>query len=227
MKLNWAERWVVNNPFRALQQRMEIYWMKRRVGRLQGGIVLEVGCGRGVGAKFIMRAFRVSTLHASDLDINMIRKSKRNLAAMDRDGIFLHVADAFRLPYRNATLEAVFGFGVLHHVPDWRGAIAEISRVLKAGGYYFFEEIYPSVYRNWITSRILLHPREDRFESHDLKQALVELELPIGDILEIPRVGLLGISVREGGSFLFNGESQCGTEPARHRHQWNERQDDK
>ena len=27
MKLNWAERWVVNNPVRVFQQQIEIKWL--------------------------------------------------------------------------------------------------------------------------------------------------------------------------------------------------------
>jgi ubiquinone/menaquinone biosynthesis C-methylase UbiE len=198
MKLNWAERWAVNNPLRVLQQRLEVDWMKRRAGQLNGAVALEVGCGRGAGAKLIIEAFEPAVLHVSDLDMGMIRKSRRRLAHEHLERAFLHVTDVFRLPYRGETLDAVFGFGVLHHVPDWRGALAEISRVLKKEGKYFIEEIYPPVYQNWLAARILLHPREDRFQSHDLRKALSASKLTTRDILEIPKVGLLAVSVKTG-----------------------------
>ncbi len=50
MKLNWAERLAVNNPIRVFEQRMEIGWMKSRKSLEPGGVLLEIGCGRGVGA---------------------------------------------------------------------------------------------------------------------------------------------------------------------------------
>ncbi len=105
----------------------------------------------------------------------------------------MHVADVFRLPYRNECLDAVFGFGVLHHVPDWRGALAEIARVLKTGGLYFLEEIYPSLYQNFITKRILLHPRHDRFSSREFKDALKQVGLPLQSSFEMRGIGILGI----------------------------------
>ena len=49
MKLNTAERWLVNNPARALVQHFyEIPLLRKLGGSVEGGHVLEVGCGRGV-----------------------------------------------------------------------------------------------------------------------------------------------------------------------------------
>ena len=94
------------------------------------------------------------------------------------------------------SFDAVFGFGVLHHVPDWQSALGEIARVLKPGGTYFLEELYPGLYQNFITRHILLHPQENRFHSRDLKQALQERNLELGDCLEIKMAGILGIAVK-------------------------------
>ena len=82
------------------------------------------------------------------------------------------MGDVFRLPYRDGALDGVFGFGVLHHLPDWRGGLREIARVLKPGGFYFLEEFYPQFYQNFLARRIFLHPEHDRFYSHDLRQCL-------------------------------------------------------
>jgi ubiquinone/menaquinone biosynthesis C-methylase UbiE len=197
MKLNWVERWVVSNPLHVLKQRIEIDWMKKRGDLTDGSAALEVGCGRGAGARLILKAFNPATVHALDLDITMIQKSKRYLKRHDRDRIVPFVADLIHLPYDDGSMDAVFGFGVLHHIPNWRRAVAEISRVLKADGKYFLEEIYPWVYQNWLTGRILLHPREDRFESGDLRAVLTHRGLRISEVLEIPKVGLLAIAVKE------------------------------
>ena len=129
MKLNWAERWVVNNPIRVIEQRMEIHFLKGMVPLKEGMKILEVGCGRGAGARLIHKTFRPSSLYAMDLDIDMVRKAKGYLSPEEREIILLHVGDVFRLPFRDGELDVVFGFGVLHHVLDWRGAAGEIARV--------------------------------------------------------------------------------------------------
>lgn len=196
MKLNWAERWAVNNPLRPLQQRLEIRWFKKRCGLAPGGRILEVGCGRGAGSALIKEAFRPDVLHAMDLDIEMIRRAQTYLSPEMREGIAFYVGDVARLPYRDGTMDAVFGFGVLHHVPDWREALAEIVRVLRVGGIYCFEELYPSLYQNIITRRILLHPALDRFHSEDLRQAMQNAGLASGASLENRALEIIGVAVK-------------------------------
>jgi ubiquinone/menaquinone biosynthesis C-methylase UbiE len=196
MKLNWAERWAVNNPLRVIQQRLEIRWLRRTVDLKPGAVALEVGCGRGAGAGLIIKEFHPAVLQAMDLDIRMIQRARDYLSPKQRERISFYVGDVLRLPYKDQALDAVFGFGVLHHVPDWQGALLEIARILKPGGTYFFEEIYPSLYQNFITKHILLHPRENRFLSQGLKQALIAVNLHLENSLELPKIGILGISIK-------------------------------
>jgi len=196
MKLNWAERWVVNNPSRIVEQRLQMRWFKKKAALAAGGTILEIGCGRGAGARLILEHFQPAVLHAMDLDIEMIRKAGKYLPVSQRKLISMYAADVTHLPCRDESFDAVFGFGVLHHVPDWRGALTEISRVLKTGGVYCLEEIYPFVYQNFITKHILLHPREDRFFSRDIKEGLDGANLTIRDVLEAKYLGLLGVFVK-------------------------------
>ena len=197
MKLNWAERWVVNNPTRVIQQRIEINAFYRMLPLKTGAVVLEIGCGRGVGAALISEKFQPATVHAMDLDIEMIRKAQQRLKNNNRARTDFYVGDVLHLPYKDATFDAVFGFGVLHHVPDWKGGLAEIVRVLKKGGCYFFEELYPSLYQNFITRHILLHPAENRFKSEDWKDALQEMKLLVQRSVEQKKLGILGVAIKE------------------------------
>jgi ubiquinone/menaquinone biosynthesis C-methylase UbiE len=194
MKLNWAERLAVNNPFRVIQQRMEIRWMRRQVGLSPGARVLEVGCGRGAGAILIRETFGLETLLASDLDERMIRRARHYLPPVAQRGISFLVCDVFRLPYPDASLDALFGFGVLHHVPDWEGALAEIARVIRPGGLFFSEELFPSLYQNVLTKRILLHPRENRFRSREFRTAFPRHGLHLRSSLEHRWLGILAMA---------------------------------
>lgn len=201
MKLNWAERWVVNNPSRVFQQRIEIGWFKKKAPLNPGADVLEIGCGRGAGAKLIHQAFAPARLHAQDLDFEMIRKARRYLGTQSSNGILLSTADSGRIPFKDRSFDAVFDFGVLHHVPDWQTAVAEIGRVLKPGGRFYFEELFPALYQNFITRHILLHPVENRFRSNDLRSALTDRGLLLQASVEVPGLWLLGVAVKKELAF--------------------------
>jgi ubiquinone/menaquinone biosynthesis C-methylase UbiE len=194
MKLNWAERMAVNNPIRPLQQRLELTLLKTHIPLKPGSRILEIGCGRGAGARLIRNIFHPSHIHATDLDVEMIRMAHAYLRPEDRTGIDFSVVDAAMLPFPERSMDAVFGFGVLHHVPDWQSALKEVVRVLKPGGIYFFEELFPALYQNFVTKRILLHPVENRFKSHELKETMKSSGLVLGKYFDMPLIAIFGVA---------------------------------
>ncbi len=197
MKLNWAERLVVNNPVRVMIQRLIVKWIRKTVATDPAAKILEVGCGRGAGACLLLEKFQPALLHAMDLDRRMIRQALAYLNPEQRGRISLYVGDVFRLPYRDGDLDGVFGFGVLHHLPDWRGGLREVARVLKPGGFYFLEEFYPQFYQNFLARRIFRHPKDDRFYSHDLRQGLEDCGLSLRCCLEQKQLGILAVVTKE------------------------------
>ncbi len=197
MKLNWAERWAVNNPLRVWQQRVEIQWLKGKIPLRPGSSALEIGSGRGAAAGILLKKFQLARLITMDLDMGMVRKAKAHLSAQ-QERIFPLAGDVTFIPIKAGSLDAVFGFGVLHHVVAWRSVLREIARVLKPGGVYFFEELYPSLYQNFITRYILLHPTDDRFFSPDLKEALARAGLRLTHATELKQLGILGHACKQG-----------------------------
>ena len=196
MKLNWAERWVVNNPIRVFQQHIEIKWFRHMMPLKPNATILEVGCGRGAGAKLIHKFFKPSQLHILDLDIKMIQGAKTYLSEATEGTMTMYVGDSIDLPFKSNILDALFGFGFLHHVPNWRRALSEIARVLKSGGVYYMEELYPSLYQNVITKHILLHPEHDRFASKDLRSELEAVGLSLINSFELKKMGILGVAIK-------------------------------
>ena len=188
---------MVNNPLRVFQQKIEIKWLRGMMPLKPGANILEVGCGRGAGANLIFKNFKPSQLHILDLDSKMIQKAGSHLSPASKDAVNMYVGDAVDLPFKTGSLDAVFGFGFLHHVPDWRQGLSEIARVLKLGGVYYIEELYPSLYQNVITKRILLHPEHDRFTSDDLRKALDEAHLRLADAFELRKMGILGVATKD------------------------------
>jgi len=196
MKLNWAERWVVNNPLRVVEQRIELRKLSRMRPLEPGFTALEIGCGRGAGAGLILDTFRPSLLYATDLDVAMLKKAGKYISSDKKERIAFVAADGFRLPFRTGSLDAVFDFGVLHHIPDWQSALGEVARVLKTQGSFLFEELYPALYQNFITKHILLHPKEDRFRSQDLRNGLGAAGLYLYKYGEWRGFGILGVALK-------------------------------
>lgn len=185
MKLNLAERWMVNSPLRLTLQKRVLRRMRAMAHLKPDSDVLEIGCGRGQGGRLVRESFAPRKLCLLDLDPAMAAR------AQDTGGLIL-VGDAQVLPLQSALFDAVFGFGFLHHVPDWRAALEEVARVLKPGGIYFLEEYYPATYQNSVTRRLLRHPAEDRFRSPDLRLGLARAGLSLIGCWERPWWGIVG-----------------------------------
>ena len=140
MKLNAAEKFLMNNPlFTALQRRREAPLLAQFGGRLAGGRALEIGCGRGVGTELIFRRFGAREEHAFDLNPDMVTQARKRLGGYPAGCLDLYVADATAIPELDAGFDAVFDFGIVHHVPDWETALTEVARVLKPGGRFYFK----------------------------------------------------------------------------------------
>ncbi len=200
MIVNWPERLWVNSPVRRyVQQQESIFFSK--AGRLApGGKCLEIGCGCGVGARLIGRYFAPAEIHALDIDPEMLRAARKKRAKWNGLPLQLLAGDAQELPYPDRCFDAVFNFGIIHHLEDWRRGVSEIARVLKEGGVFFFEEIYPPLYANPLFRRILDHPREDRFHGPDFRASLAAAGLRLLDGYKESRFAILGVAVSEARS---------------------------
>ncbi len=173
MKLNRAERLLVNNHARALVQRFyEMPLLRRLGGTVEGGRALEVGCGRGVGLPLILETFQAATAHGIDLDPAQIARARRQVTGQYDNRIDLEVASATKLAFADASFDAVFDFGILHHVAAWQTGVAEIRRVLRPDGRFFFEEVTEAALNRWIYRTFFEHPRENRFSEAEFLNEL-------------------------------------------------------
>lgn len=166
MKLNRVEKALMNNPLRELLQwRYEAPLLERLGGRVDGLRVLEVGCGRGVGVEILLRRLGARHVTAFDLDPAMVALARRRLARYGPDRVTLLLASATSIPASEASFDAVFDFGIIHHVPEWRAAVGEVRRVLRPGGRFFFEEVTSHASERWSYRTFLDHPSRDRFSA--------------------------------------------------------------
>lgn len=199
MIVNWPERLWVNSPVRRYVQQQEGRFFKK-MGRLApGGTCLEIGCGCGVGARIIHEAFAPSAIHALDIDVAMLEAAKKRRKRSAWKDIPLHLltADAQELPFPGDCFDAVFNYGIIHHLENWQKGVTEIARVLKEGGVFFFEEIYPPLYANPLFIRMLDHPRENRFHGPEYRGALADAGLQLLDGYKESRFAILGAAVKD------------------------------
>jgi ubiquinone/menaquinone biosynthesis C-methylase UbiE len=101
------------------------------------GRVLEVGAG--TGGNFARYPVTVKELVATEPDPYMLERARRHAAGINRP-VALHQAPAEKLPFEDASFDAVVSILVLCSVLDLPGALAEIRRVLKPGGEFRFIE---------------------------------------------------------------------------------------
>jgi ubiquinone/menaquinone biosynthesis C-methylase UbiE len=172
MRLNAVETALMNNPVRAaIQSHLEARRLLALGGTTPGACALEVGCGRGVGAELILDRFGAARVDAFDLDPRMLALARRRLGRRG-DRVRLWVGSVTEIAAADATYDAVFDFGIIHHVSEWRRALSEIQRVLRPGGRLFAEEVFARFISDPLWRRLLAHPQQDRFDDAGFRQGL-------------------------------------------------------
>lgn len=172
MLLNRIEYALMNNPVRAAVQRhVEARKLLRMGGPMNGGHALEVGCGRGVGISLILNVFGADSVDAFDLDPRMVAKARRRFSAYG-SRVRVWVGDAEAISAPEATYDAVFDFGIIHHIPEWPRSLGEVSRVLKPDGRFYAEEVLKRGVLNPFSRLLLEHPLTNRFDSSGFTREL-------------------------------------------------------
>lgn len=194
MFVNWPERFFCNSPVRRfLQARQARQWLGMRKPTPDGDM-LEIGCGNGAGARLILAHFRPRSLKALDPDPAMLRLARKRLAGTLAEVV---EGDAQNLPFEDQRFDAVVNFGIVHHLEDWRAGLREVARVLKPGGAFYIEEIFPDLYASPFWRHIVAHPQENRFQPPEFKAALAENGLLLLPGFHESRLTMLGVAVKK------------------------------
>lgn len=140
MRLGRFEFWAMNNWFkRLIQRKVEFttfrrFLMENRID-LSGKTIMDAGCGSGYSSFLIMKEYRPDHLIAFDFMPEQIK-----IAQKKYPGIEFKTGDLRQIASENNLCDAVFVFGVLHHIPEYKKALREVHRVLKVGGALLLEE---------------------------------------------------------------------------------------
>lgn len=93
-------------------------------------LILDVGCGTGLLFGHI--ASHVDTIIGLDISRKILLQAKER--AKKHSNVHVILADADRLPFKEASFDMVFAFTLLQNMPNPDGTLKEISRAAKHGG---------------------------------------------------------------------------------------------
>ena len=104
---------------------------------LRGRDVVEVSCGHGGGASWITRTMQPASYTGLDLNPTGVRfcQEKHKVA-----GLKFVQGDAQKLPFADGSFDAVINVEASHCYPDFPRFLAEVARVLRPGGSFFYAD---------------------------------------------------------------------------------------
>lgn len=110
-----------------------------RLLSLDGAQILELGCGRALLTRRIATTGSARSVLALEVDETQHRA---NLAIDDLPNVRFALGGAQSIPAADASVDVVFMFKSLHHVPPelMATALREIARVLRPGGHAYVSE---------------------------------------------------------------------------------------
>jgi SAM-dependent methyltransferase len=119
---------------------IQLYHRTASQADLTGKRVLEVGCGHGGGASYLMRTLRPASYTGLDRNQDAIAFCRRrhNLPNVD----FVH-GDAEQLPFPDQSFDAVMNVESSGAYPHFSRFLAEVARVLRPGGHFLYTDLRP------------------------------------------------------------------------------------
>ncbi|MHB8656954.1 MAG: class I SAM-dependent methyltransferase [Solirubrobacteraceae bacterium] len=167
-------------------------WMHDTFGyeRFAGQRVLEIGVGLGTDHLQFARAGAVTT--GVDLTPRCIELTRRRFEQEGLESV-LRVMDAEQLEFADSSFDAVYSFGVLHHVPSAERAFSEVRRVLRPGG-VFLGALY-NRYSLFVATRMAIRAVRGEWRKESVEDRLSRVEHSTASTAPKPYVRLF--TVRE------------------------------
>lgn len=148
---------------------------------LSGALVLEVGSGSG---RFTEQAARTG---ATVVSLDYSYAVDANYASNgSRPNVLIVQADVFALPFRPATFDRLFCFGMLQHTPSPERAFAALPPMLKPGGALCADIYKISFWRTLLQTKYWVRPFTRHMNPDRLYAAVcrwVDLMWPVAAVI--------------------------------------------
>lgn len=146
MKMSKFEKVFVNSPGHSNQVSQHAEKLLERVSPKAGQSYLDVGCGNGAAPIHVATTYHLQVTGV-DVDPDQIREAKKRSAGMDN--LHFYTLNGTHLPFEEGQFDIVATNKVMHHIPGWPSAFAEMARVLKPGGFLIYNDL---VYPKWLAA---------------------------------------------------------------------------
>ena len=110
----------------------------------RGMRILDLGTGTGYLAFPIAEMHPDLTVTGLDIVEKALDGNRQKAAQMQLSNLRFVTYDGTRFPFADGSFDLVISRYALHHFPDIRGSIAEISRVLTEDGCFFLSDPAPN-----------------------------------------------------------------------------------
>ena len=119
---------------------IQLYHRTATQADLNGAQVLEVSCGHGGGASYLVRTLRPASYTGLDLNPAGVAfcRERHNLPGLD----FVE-GDAENLPFVDQSFDAVINVEASHCYPRFPRFLTEVARVLRPGGHFLYVDVRP------------------------------------------------------------------------------------
>tara|TARA_B100000683_G_C12398582_1_gene518704 strand:- start:122 stop:1006 length:885 start_codon:yes stop_codon:yes gene_type:complete len=121
--------------------RLYFYLCEEFPSSFEGKNIVEVGSGRGGGARFISENYPLRSFIGLDLSSKSIEFC--NDVHENAPHLSFKKGDAENLPLPNASVDIVLNVESSHCYPHFEKFIEEVTRVLKKGGHFIFADFRP------------------------------------------------------------------------------------
>ena len=160
-----ALRWIAEvedeGEFDRLGERDSQIILEGLGGRLPAeGRCLEIGCGIGRIMKHLVSSFR--EVHGVDVSAEMVARGRKRLVSLP--SVYFHKSDGTNLAvFSSGSFDVVYSYIAFQHMPRKvvYSYFGEVSRVLRAGGVFWFQMFRPHTVPHLIKYYVLRRDKPD------------------------------------------------------------------